>query len=205
MKHLLFSAAGALVLVACGTDPDSAQEGTETESTLFAALQSLCGDAFEGEVVSDDPADADWAGEVLTVHVRTCTDDMVRMPLHVGDDRSRTWVVTRLEDGRLRLKHDHRHEDGSEDALTQYGGDTEGEVDDLSARFPADDFSRDLFEREGIPASMDNVWTLAIEDGGDTLVYALDRPGRHFEARIDLTETVSTPPAPWGAEPGTQD
>ena len=75
MKYLLLSAAGALALAACGSETDGAQD--EADASLFTALQSLCGDSFEGEVVSDDPADADWAGEVLTVHVRTCTEDEV--------------------------------------------------------------------------------------------------------------------------------
>jgi hypothetical protein len=57
------------------------------------------------------------------MHVRTCSENALRIPFHVGDDHSRTWVITRTENG-LRLKHDHRHEDGSEDAVTQYGGDS---------------------------------------------------------------------------------
>ena len=48
------------------------------------------------------------------MHVRECSEDAIRIPFHVGEDRSRTWVVTRTANG-LRLKHDHRHEDGSEE------------------------------------------------------------------------------------------
>lgn len=192
MRRLLLAGLAPLALAACN--------GALQDDTLFTRLQALCGEAFEGQVVSDDPRDADWAGEVLTIEVRECQGDTIRIPLHVGENRSRTWVVTRLEDGRLRLKHDHRHEDGSEDVLTQYGGETRAPVDGLSARFPADNYSRTLFERENIPASMDNIWTLAIAEDGDTLTYALDRPDRHFEARIDLSDPVAPPPPPWGAD-----
>lgn len=168
-----------------------------TESALFASLSELCGQAFEGRVVSDDPRDADWAAETLVMHVRTCTEDQIRIPLHVGDDRSRTWVITRMGD-RLELKHDHRHEDGSEDVLTQYGGTTHDTPTASRAEFPADPFSRTLFDREGIAASMSNVWSITLEDGRFT--YALDRPDRHFAAEFDLTEPVDAPPPPWGSQ-----
>lgn len=118
--------------------------------TLFTALSALCGQAFEGEVVSTDPRDADFATQRLVMHVRGCGEDVLRAPFHVGEDRSRTWVITRLEDGRVRLKHDHRHEDGSEDVLTQYGGTSAAPASGLSVDFPADAESRALFEREGI-------------------------------------------------------
>lgn len=194
MKTVLYPGLAALALGAC------APQSEAPAGDLFSRLQALCGQAFEGRVVTEDARDADWAGQVLTVHVRECSQDTVRMPLHVGGDRSRTWVVTQLGDGRLRLKHDHRHEDGSEDVLTQYGGETVEPVTGLTAHFPADDESRALFVREGIEVSAANVWTLALDEEAQTLTYALNRPDRHFEARIDLSEPVDAPPAPWGFE-----
>lgn len=179
------------VLTACSADSEPAAP------TLFEQLSTLCGQAFEGGVVTEDERDADFASQRLVMHVRECEADTLRIPFHVGEDRSRTWVITRLDDGRLRLKHDHRHEDGSEDVLTQYGGKTDNAAAGLSADFPADEDSRALFAREGIEVSMANVWTMAID--GDSFVYALNRPDRHFEARFDLTRAVAPPPAPWGA------
>jgi len=58
---------------------------------FFAQIKALCGKAFEGRVVSEDPRDKDFAAATLTMHVRTCTDDAIAIPFHVGDDRSRTW------------------------------------------------------------------------------------------------------------------
>lgn len=175
------------------------EQGDPMSSDLFNNLSERCGSAFAGVVVSSDPQDADFASERLVMHVRDCGEDVLRIPFHVGDDRSRTWVVTRNEDGTLQLKHDHRHEYGTPDVLTMYGGTSPGPVDDLSGDFPADEESRALFQREGIPQSMDNVWTLAVED--DVFVYALHRPGRHFEARFDMRAPLeATPPPPWGAE-----
>jgi hypothetical protein len=190
---LIRAAAVSLIALAAACSP---AEEPETE-TLFTALSALCGQAFEGEVVSTDPRDADFASQRLVMHVRECGATELRVPFHVGEDRSRTWVITRLEDGRVRLKHDHRHEDGSEDVLTQYGGTSAAPASGLSVDFPADEESRALFEREGIPDSMQNTWTMAIE--GDEFAYILHRPNRHFEARFDLSEPVETPPAPWGS------
>ncbi|WP_295695277.1 hypothetical protein [uncultured Maricaulis sp.] len=180
-----------LALAACSNERPAA------EADLFDRLSALCGQAFEGRVVSDDPRDADWASQVLTMHVRECSASEIRIPLHVGEDRSRTWVITREAAG-LQLKHDHRHEDGSEDVLTQYGGMTITAPTETRAEFPADQFSRMLFDREGIAASMANVWSITLAETRFT--YALDRPDRHFEAEFDLTVPVDAPPPPWGAE-----
>jgi len=187
--------ATSTVLAACsmggGPEPEAA-----APADLFEALTAYCGQAFAGRVDSEDPRDADWVGQTLVMHVRECSDDEIRIPLHVGEDRSRTWVVTRTEDG-YRLKHDHRHEDGSEDVLTQYGGDS-SVVTASRIEFPADEFSRDLFVAEGIPDSAQNTWMMEIE--GESFTYGLDRPGRTFRAVFDLSTPVETPPAPWGFE-----
>ncbi|MFC4724550.1 hypothetical protein AB6B38_00595 [Glycocaulis abyssi] len=176
-----------------------AQPEAVMEAGLIESLSEYCGQAFEGEITSP-PVELDeaFAGRRLVMHVRECFEDEVRVPFHVGDDHSRTWLITRLDDGRLRLKHDHRHEDGSEDTLTQYGG--ESIVPPISARveFPADQFSKDLFEREGIPVSMDNIWIMEVTD--TSFVYTLTRPNRLFEVTFDLTNPVDTPPTPWGWE-----
>lgn len=193
MKRLIVGTVSLLALAAC----TPSQEAAAPAEDLFDQLTALCGQAYEGQVVSEDPRDADWAAQTLTMHVRECSDTEIRIPLHVGEDRSRTWVITRQGEG-LRLKHDHRHEDGSEDVLTQYGGDTVGVPAANRAEFPADAFSRALFEREGIPASMENVWSITLTDTRFT--YALDRPERHFAAEFNLPQPVAPPPPPWGFE-----
>lgn len=191
MRFRTLSLAAPLALAACAP-------AAQTEPDLFDRLSAYCGQAFEGRVTSDDPRDEAFASERLVMHVRECGDTVLRVPFHVGDDRSRTWVITRLPEDGLRLKHDHRHEDGTEDVLTQYGGDTEGAAGPVRADFPADAESQALFEREGIPVSMANVWSITLSE--DSFIYALDRPNRHFAVEFDLTEPVETPPAPWGAE-----
>jgi hypothetical protein len=121
----------------------------------------------------------------------------VKVPFHVGDDHSRTWVLTRTADG-LRLKHDHRHEDGSDDAVTMYGGDTAASGTPVRQEFPVDTFSIEMFEREGLTASVTNTWAMEIEPG-QRFLYELSRPsGRLFRVEFDLATPVPPPPTPWG-------
>jgi hypothetical protein len=174
----------------------SADVGAPRER-FFDALASLCGRAFEGQIASPAvEADSAFAGKRLVMHVRACTSDEIRIPFQVGEDRSRTWVVTRTGSG-LRLKHDHRHADGSEDKLTQYGGDSLAAGTRARQEFPADDFSKALFVRESIPASTANVWAVEVE--GQVFAYELRRPGRFFRVEFDLTRPVAVPPPPWGS------
>ena len=171
---------------------------TTPADAFLAALARHCGEAFRGRVLADDPgppSDA-FAGE-LVMHVRECRAGEVRIPFHVGGDRSRTWVITRTAAG-LRLKHDHRHEDGSEDRLSQYGGDALGEGSAARQEFPADRFSRELFVRENIAGSTQNVWAVEAEPGR-SFAYELRRPGRFFRVEFDLSRPVAAPPPPWGA------
>lgn len=156
--------------------------------TLFNELAKLCGKSFAGKVVTTDPADADFAGKPLVMRVASCTEGEIRVPFAVGEDRSRTWVITRTTAG-LRLKHDHRHEDGTEDELSQYGGDTATRGTATRQEFPADAFSRTLFLGKGNPKSIDNVWALELKPGS-VFVYELRRPNRHFRVEFDLTRPL---------------
>ena len=168
------------------------------QSAFFDSLSALCGRAYEGRVVSTDAADRDFAGSRLVMHVRHCTETEIRIPFHVGENRSRTWVITRTEDG-ARLKHDHRHEDGSEDALTQYGGDTTAPGSATRQEFPADAYSREMFVAQNLPQSVPNVWAVETVPGR-TFAYELRRPNRFFRVEFDLARPVAAPPPPWGAE-----
>jgi hypothetical protein len=183
-----------LLLTSCAT-PGA---GTHPQEQFFSRLTALCGRAFEGRIASPPvEADASFAGKRLVMHVRTCTGTEIRIPFRVGDDRSRTWVVTRTGSG-LRLKHDHRHDDGSEDKLTQYGGDTASGGTAARQEFPADQHSKDLFVRENIPASIANVWAMEVH-GSRMFAYELRRPGRFFRVEFDLSRPVAPPPPPWGS------
>lgn len=165
------------------------------QDVFFEDIKSHCGNAYAGKLVSKDEADTDFVGKKMIMHVRECSDTELRIPFHVEDDHSRTWVITKTDAG-LRLKHDHRHEDGSEDAVTQYGGDTIYDGAKSRQVFPVDQFSIDMFLKEGLDVSIVNVW--AVEINNATFAYELSRPNRHFRVEFDVTKPVETPPAPWG-------
>lgn len=188
------AAALAVALAACTHAPQS----QSPHDAFLTNLKSLCGKAFEGRVVSTDKADETMAKSRLVMHVRECADDGVRIPFYVGDNRSRTWVITRTAQG-LRLKHDHRHEDGSEDRVTQYGGDTVAPGTAERQEFPVDAFSIAMFERENLKASVTNVWAVEVQPA-TLFAYELRRANRFFRVEFDTTRSVATPPPPWGTK-----
>lgn len=189
---------GAMLILCCAALAGCraslpAARGASGQDAFWASLQRLCGRAYSGSLVQGSAADSGFTGKPLIMHVRQCSAAEVRIPFHVGENRSRTWIVTRT-DGGLRLKHDHRHEDGSEDAVTQYGGDTRGAGTPSRQEFHADAHTATL-----IPAAVTNVWTMEVIPG-ERFSYALRREGtdRRFRVEFDLTRPVAAPPAPWG-------
>lgn len=190
--RLLLPALLAL-LGACASLPAAGGGLPAEQEAFWSALRRHCGRAYEGRLVQGNASDTAFVGKTLVMHVRQCTDGEVRIPFHLGEDRSRTWVITRTAAG-LRLKHDHRHRDGSEDRVTQYGGDTRGPGTATSQEFPADAFTASL-----IPAAATNVWTVEVVPG-ERFAYALRREGtdRRFRVEFDLARPVAPPPAPWG-------
>jgi hypothetical protein len=191
MPRLLLLAI-SLLTFGCATT----QQVDRPQQAFFTALRSLCGQAFEGRVVTSDAADRDMASQRLVMHVRHCSADEVRIPFHVGENRSRTWIVRDTPVGLL-LKHDHRHEDGTEDALTQYGGQTLSEGTARRQDFPADMFTLALFRRQQMIPNLQNVWAMEVHPGR-LFAYELRRPNRHFRVEFDLTRPVPPPPPPWG-------
>lgn len=160
---------------------------------FWNTLQSMCGNAYEGalELPADDKQ---FGGKRLVMHVLSCTDSEIRIPFFVGDDKSRTWVLTYKND-RISLKHDHRHKDGSEDKITQYGG-TATNVGQKSIQvFPADAHTTAL-----IPEASTNVWWITLND--TTFTYNLRRLGtpRVFRVVMDITKMIEDPGRPWGWE-----
>jgi hypothetical protein len=181
-------------LSACRVQPARIPAEIAAQDGFWAALQSICGGAYAGRLVEGNASDSTFRTAELRMHVRSCAPTEVRIPFHLGANASRTWVITRTAAG-LRLKHDHRHEDGSEDAITQYGGDTRTAGTIARQEFYADSHTATL-----IPAARTNIWTIEVMPG-DRFAYALRREGtdRRFRVEFDLTKPVATPPPPWGA------
>ncbi len=192
--------------VACGPDQGADRPASETavpmtsdapeidpQLVFWSQLEALCGRAFEGRVVESVPPDESFDGQRLVMHVRSCEPAEIRVPFFVGPDRSRTWVFTTTATG-LRLKHDHRHEDGSADAVTDYGGDSYGRGTNTLQEFPADSYTAEL-----VPTAATNVWSVELRPG-EVFAYDLRREGsdRRFRAEFDLSAEIAEPPPPWG-------
>lgn len=165
---------------------------SKSEAKLFwDSLQTLCGKSFEGSLelpVNDEQ----FGGKKLLMHVRHCSDTLIKIPFFVGEDSSRTWILT-LDNDRIILKHDHRHKDGSEDKITQYGGKTTNSGQSQIQVFSADEETKKM-----IPGASTNVWWITLND--TIFSYNLRRLGtpRVFKVVMDLTKTVENPDQPWG-------
>ena len=215
-RHPVFAAPlAAFALTACATPQVSKPD---PQDAFWQALTSHCGKAYAGGLASEDARDADWAGKRMIAHWAECSDTRVAIAFHVEDaeapggwNRSRTWIVGRevYENAAqtttvFTLKHDHRHEDGSEDAVTQYGGLTHDKGEARAQDFPVDMMSIELFKREGLDASLTNVWRIEVYPAGSpdaTFAYQLTRlgdPTRLFRVEMDASTTVAPPPPAWG-------
>ncbi|GHE82306.1 hypothetical protein GCM10011501_08090 [Thalassotalea profundi] len=166
-----------------------------SHDAFFNNLKALCGKSFQGQVIVDNAPPSSFNTSKLVMHVRKCTDRELQIPFHVGDNASRTWIITKTGSG-LSLKHDHRHEDGSNDASTMYGGHTVDAGWPQVQSFPADQYSKELFIEQGIPQSIGNTWQMYIYP--EKFTYRLTREGREFRVDFDLTKKIANPSAPWG-------
>jgi hypothetical protein len=166
----------------------SAREETPQDA-FFANLTALCGQRFEGKVVTNEAADSNFATQRLLMHVRDCSAEEIRIPFWVGEDHSRIWFITRTDQG-LQLKHDHRDPDGTEHAVHWYGGQTRSEGTANRQEFPVDQFSIDLFNANGLSVSNTNVWAVEVHPQ-NIYAYELRRESRHFRVEFDLTKPVT--------------
>ena len=168
----------------------TAQEKKPSE-VFWENLQKHCGKSYEGQLAPHITRD-EFVGKKLIMHVKKCSATEIKIPFYVGDDRSRTWVLTN-NNGVVTLKHDHRHKDGSHDKITNYGGTSPNFGLKDTQFFPADQETASL-----IGYASTNVWWVTLDD--KTYSYNLQKVGSKnpFNVIFDLTKTVETPLAPWG-------
>ncbi len=195
--NFLASALFLLVIAMAANGQSNTQSPVDT---FWGNLQKLCGKAYAGTVAADTSSSPDFAGKALVMHVRSCEKNRIRIPFFVGDDRSRTWVLTRKKD-RIELKHDHRHADGKPDVVTMYGGTTNNTGMATRQFFPADEETTKVVNppAENAPTAAANIWWIEIVPG-EYYTYNLRRlaSDRLFTVKFDLTKPVAAPPAPWG-------
>jgi hypothetical protein len=196
------AAALALVVAGCTAyqapppaSPPPTAPPADVHAAFLANLAQQCGQAFAGTVLDVPPGDESFAGDPpLIMHIRECSPDEVRIPVHVGADRSRMWIFTRTGGG-IDLRHDHRHADGRSEPETFYGAFVADPP--LALQPPTPNRHEFKWDRDGIIVG----WVVEIVPG-ERYTYGTQRDGvwRHrFE--FDLSRPVAPPPDPWGHAP----
>ena len=180
-----------LILMTLLTLSVSAQKSGQ--DIFWKTLNSHCGKSFEGKITSEGKNDG-FDGKRLVMHVKKCSDKELKIPFFVGDDKSRTWVLTKQEDGIL-LKHDHRNEDGSHEELTMYGGKATNLGTANMQFFPADQETCNM-----LPRATFNVWWMTVDETSFSYNLRVINSDRIFTVVFDLTKEVETPGDPWGWE-----
>lgn len=163
------------------------------EISFWNSLKALQGKTFEGTIVNA-PANDDFFGKKLVMHVLYSDDETILIPFNIGDNLSRTWIFTN-KNNRIQLKHDHCMKNGENDKITMYGGIASNQGTSTMQVFPADEETQKL-----IPAAFSNVWWVTLDN--NTFTYNLRRIGsdRVFTVSFDLTKEIEKPAPSWGWE-----
>jgi len=190
MKKKLIPFLLALVFIACGSQQEQKTNekkdeispfNSETHQDFLINLASLCGKSFKGEQIYRSHHGESWAQRTMIMHVAVCEQDRVYIPFHIDDDHSRTWMFV-AEDGKLRFKHQHLHDDGTPEEGSMYGGYADERGTAFIQYFPADDYTGSVIE-----GGAGNVWTVSLAGDYSWFSYRLDRDGeKRFELRFDL-------------------
>lgn len=202
MVALLFFLSCSLLL-SCGPageskNTDKMEEGAtevmeDEQNTLkvyqafLSNLAERCGQSFVGKAVYPQDEDHEFYGQPLLMTIALCEENQVHIPLQVGENRSRTWMLE-ISEERLSLKHDHRHEDGTPEELTMYGGFASGDGTEWSQFFPADEETAKM-----LPEAATNVWNMVIYPEEEKFEYILHRHGNlRFHAVFDWSKAETS-------------
>lgn len=191
MKKLSQSLLVSLLCVLLGSQAWA--EDVDARGKFFETLKALDGQTFEGETdlivgkANDEMADAR-----LIVRFQDWGPDELRVPFQVDDNFSRTWILTRTDKGLL-LKHDHRHEDGTPDEVTSYGGWATDSGTAHQQFFLADAETRELFPHADDTAG----WTLELQPEEGRLLYYVSNKGEvRYRAVFDISSARATEDKP---------
>ncbi|SDM06221.1 hypothetical protein SAMN05421813_105128 [Daejeonella rubra] len=156
----------------------------QADKAFFKDLEALKGKTFYGKAIymPDTIKANDFWGKKLSFKVNQHKRSELRMPFQVGENKSRTWILTKTKNG-IQLKHDHRHDDGSPDSITNYGGDSDIKISTALAQyFPADEFTAKL-----LPAAATNRWIMEFSPDKKKFYYILERNNiLRFKAEFNL-------------------
>jgi hypothetical protein len=200
MKRIFLIVTISVVIFSCGQQASEQSQDTddmvvrveslesslqESERVFLQNLSGLCGKSFRGKELYSAPGRDSWADKEFIMHVTVCEDDEVHIPFHLDDDHSRTWMFLAEENG-LRFRHDHRHEDGTPEELTLYGGYADGTGSAFEQKFPADQYTIDL-----LSDTLGREWRIILAEDLSSMTYQLHYSGQlMFAAEFDLTEPI---------------
>jgi hypothetical protein len=157
----------------------------DNQRAFLQNLATLCGKSFSGRETYTKEGRASWAHRKFVMHVTLCDIDKAHIPFHLDEDKSRTWMFI-IEEKGLRFRHDHRHEDGTPEDQTLYGGYADESGTPFMQQFPADDYTNQLLG-DGVPRQ----WNVILAEDLSTLKYQLHYGGELvFEAEFDLTNPL---------------
>lgn len=162
----------------------SSDEPTDDQLAFFERMMSFCGESFPGSIPEGQPTRG--FTDEMVAHFGPCSDDEIRIPFHVGEDESRTWILTLEEDGLL-FKHDHRYPDGTPEEMTNYGGWADESGSQFGQAFPADEETIAL--RDNLRS---HIWKFTFDEDENVLSYSLYLYENHyFTAEFDLTAPLA--------------
>jgi len=172
---------------------DEEEELSSEQYVFWAEIQKHCGKAYQGKLADATYHYLPFDESNIVLHIRECSDTLTHITLNISDDYSRNLMLTQTETT-LRLKHDHRNPDGTEEEISQYGGDAP--KPGLNTR---QIFFADAHTAEILPKRSDNFWFLDMMND-TTLAYGVHWPeyGHSIRIKFDLSVEVESPPAPWG-------
>ena len=161
-------------------------EEQQVQGNFLVNYEDYCGYAYEGTTTLSDIGGGEaFENARLLMILESCDDEVVRIPFHVDDDHSRTWIV-QMKGERLHLSHDHRYEDGTEHDNNFYGGYADDRGTVLEQFFPADE--RTIEDR---PARNINTWSKEFDLAELTYYYRLYLNDElRFEAAFDLANPI---------------
>lgn len=178
----------SIILIQCANS-EADQQKRANQAEFINQIQEFCGHAYRGETqfISLGDGDHELQDPEMVMVLNECSDDEVRIPFYVDDDRSRTWILSMREDG-LHLAHDHRNPDGTEQEDNMYGGWADASGNETVQFFPADESTID--DR---PARAANKWSVKIMPDEMEYIYSLYlNEELRFRAVFDLSEPHST-------------
>jgi hypothetical protein len=192
-KKIILMLSFAIIVISCTQRPtvEKTRETSpqpvlsENEKSFLNNLSSLCGNSYAGKETYIEPGRESWADKKFIMHVTVCEPHKVHIPFHLDEDRSRTWMFLTEEHG-LRFRHDHRHEDGTPEDQTLYGGYADGSGTAYIQRFPADDYTNAMLDDDHA-----RQWNIILAEDLSTMTYQLLYQGELiFEAQFDLSRPI---------------